>query len=161
MRTPTGCAHLGAQIFILNALSVLITFMMSSVWHAILDNFRPISVWGADLALFYWITHQAYGEQWTDYSFIQLGGMFVLFLGTAIYNGSVKLPCFTYTDAAPDDTDRWDLSPVADARLPAKMFSPRIRAPEGLASPALFRSPLLSRAASQHLAARRTRSLTR
>ena len=43
---------------------------MSSVWHAILDNFRPISVWGADLALFYWITHQKYGEQWNMYVYI-------------------------------------------------------------------------------------------
>ena len=45
-----------ASIFILNALSVLITFMMSSVWHAILDSFRPVSVWLCELALFYVIS---------------------------------------------------------------------------------------------------------
>jgi hypothetical protein len=61
MRTPTGCAHLGAQIFILNALSVLITFMMSSVWHAILDSFRPVSVWLCELALFYVISRSGLG----------------------------------------------------------------------------------------------------
>ena len=31
-------------VFILNSFSVLVTFMLSSVWHAILDNFRPISI---------------------------------------------------------------------------------------------------------------------
>ena len=129
---------------------------MSSVWHAILDNFRPISVWGADLALFYWITHQTYGEQWNmyvyeycvfhisvfvhvcynvcscsssnlrrvfkllhrepshRYSYIQLGGMFILFLGTAIYNGSVKLPCFSYAAADDHAVDEWDLGQGID-----------------------------------------------
>lgn len=123
---------------------------MSSVWHAILDNFRPISVWGADLALFYWITHQKYGEQWNmyvyiyviftsqscfqvcynlcsssssnfspakpshRYSYIQLGGMFILFLGTAIYNGSVKLPCFSYAAADDHAVDEWDLGQDTD-----------------------------------------------
>jgi hypothetical protein len=33
---------------------VFITKLLSSVWHAILDNFRPVAVWAADLALFYW-----------------------------------------------------------------------------------------------------------
>jgi len=31
-------------VFILNSFSVLVTFMLSSVWHAILDNFRPITI---------------------------------------------------------------------------------------------------------------------
>ena len=34
-----------ALVFILNSFSVLVTYMMSSVWHAILDNFRPITIW--------------------------------------------------------------------------------------------------------------------
>jgi hypothetical protein len=32
---------------------VLVTFMLSSVWHAILDNFRPITIWGVELWMFY------------------------------------------------------------------------------------------------------------
>lgn len=75
-------------------LCALITFMLNSVWHAILDNFRPITVWSTDLFIYYCVT-TALGEQWTVFSYIQLLGMFVLLYGTAIYNapnaGSIKL----------------------------------------------------------------------
>ena len=66
------------------------------MWHAILDNFRPITVWGTDLFIFYVVTSSGdFGEQWTQWSWIQVGGMFVLLYGTAVYNapnpGSVRL----------------------------------------------------------------------
>ena len=72
----------------------MITYMLNSVWHAILDNFRPITVWGLDLFIFYFITVKL-GEPWTIYSYVQLLGMFILLYGTAVYNapnpGSIKL----------------------------------------------------------------------
>ncbi len=81
-------------IFAYNVLACLVTFMLNSIWHAILDNFRPISVWGTDLFIFYNLS-QAYGEAWTVYSYIQLLGLFVLLYGTAVYNApndlSIKL----------------------------------------------------------------------
>mmetsp|Transcript_40686 Transcript_40686/g.74416 ORF Transcript_40686/g.74416 Transcript_40686/m.74416 type:complete len:479 (-) Transcript_40686:352-1788(-) len=72
-------------IFFYNLFAVLVTFMLSSVWHAILDNFRPITVWVTDLVIFYYI-NPIFGEAWTSYSYIQIGGMAVLLYGTAIYN---------------------------------------------------------------------------
>ena len=74
------------SVFLYNFFAVLVTLMLNSVWHAILDNFRPITVWGVDMFIFYTIT-AALGEPWTKWSILQLGGMFVLFYGTAIYNG--------------------------------------------------------------------------
>lgn len=59
--------------------------MLSSVWHAILDNFRPITVWVTDLVIFYYI-NPFFGEKWTQFSYLQIGGMAVLLYGTAIYN---------------------------------------------------------------------------
>lgn len=77
-----------------NVLAVLVTFTLNSVWHAILDNFRPITVWCSDLFIYYVIS-VAYGEQWTNWSYIQLLGLVVLLYGTAIYNapnaGSLEL----------------------------------------------------------------------
>lgn len=72
-------------IFFYNLFAVLVTFMLSSVWHAILDNFRPITVWVTDLLIFYYI-NPLFGEVWTQYSYIQILGMTVLLYGTAIYN---------------------------------------------------------------------------
>mmetsp|Transcript_130 Transcript_130/g.237 ORF Transcript_130/g.237 Transcript_130/m.237 type:complete len:439 (-) Transcript_130:533-1849(-) len=85
-------------VFILNSFSVLVTYMMSSVWHAILDNFRPITIWVVELALYYVFTDGAYGEAWTSGSYLQLAGMCLLLYGTAVYNGSVTFPGMT-TDA--------------------------------------------------------------
>jgi hypothetical protein len=77
-----------------NVFAVLVIFTLSSVWHAILDNFRPITVWALDLLIFYCV-NQALGESWTQYSYIQIIGMIVLLYGTAVYNapnpGSVLL----------------------------------------------------------------------
>jgi drug/metabolite transporter (DMT)-like permease len=72
-------------IFSYNLFAVLVTFMLNSVWHAILDNFRPMTVWGADLFIFYAV-NETFGEEWTSWSWLQMGGMFVLLYGTAIYN---------------------------------------------------------------------------
>lgn len=49
----------------------------SAIWHAILDNFRPVSVWGTDLIIFYVITDGSFGEAWTRYSYLQFAGMLV------------------------------------------------------------------------------------
>jgi hypothetical protein len=72
-------------IFLYNLFAALVTFLLNSIWHAILDNFRPITVWTTDLVIYYVIVHQMgdLGEPWTKWSFIQLTGMFVLFWGTA------------------------------------------------------------------------------
>jgi uncharacterized membrane protein len=82
------------SIFFLNIFALLVTFMLDSVWRAILDNFRPISVWIFDLGIFYFVT-TTYGEQWTIWCWIQLLGLCILFYGTALYNapnaGSIKL----------------------------------------------------------------------
>jgi len=87
-------------IFGYNLFAVLVTFLLNSVWHAILDNFRPITVWVTDMVIYYWISALVagavgFGEPWTRYSWIQLLGMFVLLYGTAVYNapnpGSIRL----------------------------------------------------------------------
>ena len=36
-----------------NCMAVYVTKYLSAIWHAILDNFRPITIWGMDLLIFY------------------------------------------------------------------------------------------------------------
>lgn len=82
------------SIFFYNVLAILVTYTLNSVWHAILDNFRPITVWTSDLFIFYFIS-TVFGESWTNWSYLQLAGLAVLLYGTAIYNapnaGSLEL----------------------------------------------------------------------
>ena len=91
-------------IFFYNLFAVLVTFQLSSVWHAILDNFRPITVWGTDLFIYYCI-NPLFGEVWTQFSYLQIVGMAVLLYGTAVYNapnaGSILLEgqwCYGFED---------------------------------------------------------------
>jgi hypothetical protein len=70
--------------------------MSALLADAILDNFRPITVWGTDMFIYYAIAESGnFGEPWTQWSWVQLLGMAVLLFGTAVYNapnpGSVRL----------------------------------------------------------------------
>jgi len=76
-------------VLLYNVFCVYITFLLDSIWHAILENFRPCAVWGVDLALYYFFTNGAFGEAWTTWSWMELAGMITLFVGTAVYNGTV------------------------------------------------------------------------
>jgi len=52
------------SVSLYNVFAVLITNLLNSIWHAILDNFRPIAVWGTDLVIFYALSDGRYGENW-------------------------------------------------------------------------------------------------
>mmetsp|Transcript_25629 Transcript_25629/g.78835 ORF Transcript_25629/g.78835 Transcript_25629/m.78835 type:complete len:466 (+) Transcript_25629:107-1504(+) len=125
------------SVFSYNVLAIVVTFMLNSVWHAILDNFRPITVWVTDLVIFYVFSSGNFGEPWAfPGSYIQLGALAVLLFGTAVYNGSVRLPYFAY----PDD----DLAyPPAQFRASFRESPLLIRASPLTASNALTRSPLV------------------
>lgn len=83
------------SILLYNVLGMYVTFMLDSVWHAILDNFRPVAVWSIDLAIYYLITNRSFGEAWHPFCFVQLLSLIILLYGTAIYNapnsGSIEL----------------------------------------------------------------------
>jgi hypothetical protein len=79
-----------SAVLLYNIFAVYVTFMLNSIWHAILENFRPCAVWGVDLALYYFVTAGRFGEAWTAWSWMELAGMIMLFAGTAIYNGTVS-----------------------------------------------------------------------
>jgi hypothetical protein len=109
-----------------NVFAVSVTYLLNSIWHAILDNFRPITVWGTDLLLFYVFTNGVFGEVWTVWSWLQLAGMVLLLSGTAVYNGTIKIPGFVY------------LEPIEESATP-------IRTAMDLSSMSLSHSPLITR----------------
>lgn len=82
-----------------NVSAIFITFLLESVWRSILENFRPIAVWGTQLFVFYVLSMPRFGEAWTVWSWLQLGGMAGLLLGTATYNENLKWPCISYTSS--------------------------------------------------------------
>ena len=116
-----------------NCMAVYVTKYLSAIWHAVLDIFRPVTIWALDLAIYYvFLPNQGFGEKWVPASWFQLAGLLILFLGTAVYNGSVKLVAF-------DDDDYEELSD-GDQELRRRSLSMSGR------SPLIFRERLLSNA---------------
>lgn len=76
-------------VTIYNMAAVYVTKYLSAIWHAILDNFRPITIWGFGLLIH--ASYPGYGEAWTDSSWIQMLALVILLFGTAVYNGNITL----------------------------------------------------------------------
>jgi hypothetical protein len=68
-----------------------------------------------------------FGEPWQRGSYLQLAGLSVMLMGTAVYNGSISLPCLPKGE--------WLLSPSGSRT-------------SHMASPVLTRSPLVTGGAS-------------
>jgi len=118
-------------VFGYNIFAIYVTFLLSSIWHAILENFRPMAVWIIGLALYYVITAGRFGEKWTGWSFMELAGMIAMMFGTAVYDGQIRLSFLHYP---------------ADAPTPST--APLAADPEAqsaLSTPKLISSPLLTR----------------
>ncbi|RHY29340.1 hypothetical protein DYB32_005222 [Aphanomyces invadans] len=89
-----------------NVASIYVTFFLDAVWRSILVNFRPVAIWVTSLLFYYVFTNGTYGETWTNWSWLQLAGMLLLFFGTAVYNENIKLRCFTYPSQKQDEHEK-------------------------------------------------------
>jgi len=65
---------------------------LSAVTRCLVDCLRTAVVWAIELGLYYFVSPR-YGNGWNQYSWLQMLGFFLLFLGTLIYNDIVKVPC--------------------------------------------------------------------
>ena len=107
------------MIFLFNIFAIYVTYLLNSVWHAILENFRPGAVWATDLALYYLLTRKQFGEAWTHPgSEVQLLGMAIMIFGTAVYNASVRLLHSTRCGKAEFE---WLTTTLTHSRSPAML----------------------------------------
>ena len=172
---PIQLALLGffVTVALYNIFAVYLTHLMSSIWHAILDCFRPVSVWATDLVIFYCISNGTFGEAWTSWSYLELGGMLLLFFGTAVFNGNVRMSCCPPPEAK--ENSGLDDDPVVDDAENAAMdvyqtpsgliFTPRTPVTRQVvqqmpASSEFTRSPMLTRS-TMRAAARWNRHVAR
>jgi len=80
-----------------NFFGLALTTYLSAVHRTLIDACRTISVWGVQLIIYY-LGLKSVGEEFTNFSFIQLGGFLLLVLGTLLYNEVLKLPCSQYEE---------------------------------------------------------------
>jgi len=131
-------------VFLYNVFCIYITYLLSSVWHAIMDNCRPVAVWV--IGMFFYYTLGRIGEPWTSSSWLELAGMLLLFYGTAVYNGNLTFPGVSRSDEyekipSDDGSGVGEVSPlyaggVRDALPATPMFMHRAAAGSSKFAPA-------------------------
>lgn len=120
------------SVFLYNIFAIYVTYLLCSIWHAILENFRPGAVWALDLLLYYWLTRGKFGEAWTRWSWLELAGMCVMIAGTAVYNASIELPYFEYAresmSLARDEREIFSSDAIASSPLISKVHNTNTQA---------------------------------
>jgi len=76
----------------LNATAMMVTQQFTAVHRTILEAARTLCIWITNLFIYYTINNN-FGEVWTDWSYLELGGFMLLLLGMFIYNRVIELPC--------------------------------------------------------------------
>jgi len=96
------CTLYVCSIAFFNFFGISLTKILSSVHRTIFDTLRTITVWAANLFIFYVLHLPQFGEEWSNWSYLQLGGFTLLIFGTLMYNEVFHLPCSTYAEVEPD-----------------------------------------------------------
>ncbi len=72
---------------------IYVTKLVSAVYNAVVTVLTVAVVWAVELILYYGSNH-VYGDGWTNYSFMQIGGFLIILLSTLMYDGTLKFPKF-------------------------------------------------------------------
>lgn len=76
---------------------IYVTKLISAVYNAVVTVLTVAVVWAVELALYYG-SDGVYGDQWTIYSLMQIGGFLLILLSTVMYDATLKIPrLFDYT----------------------------------------------------------------
>ena len=82
-------------IFFYNVSANFVTQCLSAVVRSILEACRVMGVWAVGLILFYAgnSSYSKVGEEWSNWSFLELFGFGILLYGTFAYKALIKMPC--------------------------------------------------------------------
>merc|ERR1712061_184866 len=83
------------SIAFFNFFGVTIGGELSAVHRTVLDALRTTIIWAIEVALDS-AGYHTYGSSLKPHSWMQLLGFALLILGNLLYNGVVRLPCFSY-----------------------------------------------------------------
>ncbi|KAJ1451007.1 hypothetical protein M885DRAFT_530847, partial [Pelagophyceae sp. CCMP2097] len=82
----------GASLLVYNLVGNMVTKQLSAVMRSILESVRTLGVWVISLLLWYTFDDRASGEEWTNFSFLQLAGFALLVYGTIAYKEILPIP---------------------------------------------------------------------
>ena len=88
------CVGYIISIAFYNYCGMAITKSLSAIHRTLIDALRTILVWGVDLLIYYAFDSSTFGEPWTPYSPLQLGGFIFIVLGTLMYKEIIVVSMF-------------------------------------------------------------------
>jgi len=83
-----------------NCYGMLITNSFSAVHRTLFEAVRTSCIWITDLVIHAIWPDSVFGEVWTNWSFLELGGFALLIFSTMMYNANIKIPFFSYDEPA-------------------------------------------------------------
>jgi len=93
-----------AVILCYNLFGMFVTQYTSAVMRTILEGLRCACIWITNLFIRYVIIRKSgsFGEEWNDWSYLQLCGFFFLLLGMFLYNQILRIEGLYYEDRDPE-----------------------------------------------------------
>jgi len=87
-----------------NLFGMFVTQYTSAVMRTILEGLRCACIWITNLFIRYVVVRKAgsFGEEWNDWSYLQLCGFFFLLLGMFLYNKILRIEGLYYEDRDPE-----------------------------------------------------------
>jgi hypothetical protein len=80
-----------------NVTGMFVTNITTAVVRTILEGLRTLCIWFVELVLYYALDENpTIGEAWSAFSFMQLSGFLLLFIGMLLYNKILIVPFFKY-----------------------------------------------------------------
>ncbi|KAK8861071.1 hypothetical protein M9Y10_012765 [Tritrichomonas musculus] len=86
-------------ILFLNIFHMVAVRSTSALFETLFQSFQSALVWASQILIYYLFKNTKYdeykklGEQWTNWSFLQLIGFFISIAALLIYNGIISIPC--------------------------------------------------------------------
>lgn len=107
-----------------NMSGIAVTGALSAVHRVMLEAFRTSIVWIFGLAVhYYYDPLSKFGEEWTDWSWLEVCGFIILMLGQAVFGEMIRIPGLKYPE--PEPTAKVMASPgnlrVLSTPLPRKI----------------------------------------
>jgi len=82
------CVLYALSLYVMNYTLMEIAKVLSAVHRSLINSCRTVLVWVGDILLYYVFTGHDFGESWTRWSFMQLGGFVLLVAGTVVYGSA-------------------------------------------------------------------------
>mmetsp|Transcript_136288 Transcript_136288/g.271819 ORF Transcript_136288/g.271819 Transcript_136288/m.271819 type:complete len:217 (-) Transcript_136288:300-950(-) len=84
-----------------NMAGICVTGALSAVHRVMLEAFRTCIVWAFGLSVHYFYDpNSKFGEVWTPYSILEVGGFVFVVFGQAIYGIMIRIPGLTYPEGS-------------------------------------------------------------